>query len=474
MRLTVRGRRLAALTGTSALLLGLGSIASVMRAGGESGARSDAETIASIRAHTALLDLRRGPEIARSAVARRRLDRILAETIEGTESCVVAQVDGETIGRIAPATALAPASTMKIITAYAILERRGPAFRFTTTLRGPPVGTDGVIRGDVFFVGGGDPTLATPRYEEYVRATPRSAEDPLTPLQQVVDALVERGVRRIDGAIVGDGSRYEGPEFLDTWKPNYRDEGQVGPIGALTVNHGFADFPPPVPVDDAPTYAAGQLTVLMQRAGIEVGGAPRAGAAPDPAPRALATIESPALRDIVAGMLTSSDNTTAEMLLREVALTAGEPPSTAAGVDAALDTIQRAGIRVDGATPLDGSGLSPDSRLSCATLIDALNRRVPAIDRGLADAAMSGTLVDRFVATPFSGVLHAKTGQLAGVAGLAGFLDPVRGRREIRFAFLARGDFTSDGGQALQAAIVDAIARYPDAPPTDTLIPAPR
>lgn len=474
MRLTGRGERAAAASGAALGVLGAVLVMSVLRAGGGTSARSDATTIDSIRAHTPLLDIRRGPEVARAEVAGRRLGHALDVAVGDTESCVVAQIDGRTIGRIAPSSALAPASTMKVITAFAILDRRGPEFRFRTTLRGPPVGADGIVAGDVFLVGGGDPTLATPRYEEYVRATPRFAQDPLTPLQQMVDALVAAGVRRIDGAIVGDGSRYAGPEFLDTWKPNYRAEGQVGPIGGLTVNHGFADFPPPVPVDDAAAYAASQLTILLQRAGVEVAGSPRAGVVSVPAPGALATLESPALRDIVAGMLTSSDNTAAEMLLRETALAAGAEPTTAAGVEAAIATIRDAGLRAEGSVPLDGSGLSPESRLTCATLVDTINRRVPTIDRGLADAAESGTLADRFVATPLAGVLHAKTGQLAGVVGLAGFLDAVPGRSEIRFAFLAAGDFTTDGGQALQQAVVDALARYPDAPPTGALVTAPR
>jgi len=474
MRLTVRGERVAATTGAVFAIVGAVLAASVLRDGGGTVAPSDAATVAASRDHTPLLDLRRAPELARAAVAGRRLDTALAAAVGDTQSCVIAQIDGRTVGRIAPTSSLAPASTMKILTAFAVLARRGPDFRFTTTLHGPSIDSDGVVAGDVFLVGGGDPTLATPRYEEYVRGTPRLAQDPLTLLQAMVDTLVERGLERIEGAVVGDGSRYAGPEFLDSWKPNYRSEGQVGPIGALTVNHGFADFPPPVPVDDAATYAAGQLTTLLQRAGVEVSGAPRAGVAPTPPPRALATLESPALRDIVAGMLTASDNTTAEMLLREAALAAGAEPTTTAGVDVVIATIRQAGLRVDGAAPLDGSGLSPDARLTCATLIDTLNRRVPAIDRGLADAGESGTLAERFVGTPLAGVLHAKTGQLAGVVGLAGFLDPVPGRTEIRFAFLAAGEFPSDEGQALQQAIVDALARYPDAPPADVLVPAPR
>jgi D-alanyl-D-alanine carboxypeptidase/D-alanyl-D-alanine-endopeptidase (penicillin-binding protein 4) len=236
------------------------------------------------------------------------------------------------------------------------------------------------------------------------------------------------------------------------------------------VNHGFADFPPPVPVDDPAAYAAEQLTVRLQRAAIEVTDAPASGATPADAP-VLASLVSPPLSDIAAAMLTSSDNTTAELLLRELARSTGGPATTEAGTAALVRTIASLDVDVNGAAPLDGSGLAPDDRLSCTTLLDALELADPAVDEGLADAGSTGTLATRFIGHPLEGALHAKTGQINGVVGFAGLIDGEGERPTLRFAFLANGDFDTEAGQALQVAVVDALASYPDAPPASDLVP---
>ncbi len=467
MALTRRGRIVSASLGV-VLVVGASTVtADVLRVDDP---LPDAPAVDAVA--TPLFSGRRVPELWRRRVADSNLRRRLVAAVPTDGSCAVATIDGDPIGRVDEDAALAPASTMKILTGLGALDVLGADFRYSTKLVGPAADANGVIAGDVVLLGGGDPTLATPRYEEYVRANDRFRTDPLTPLQGLVDVLVAQGVERIEGDIVGDGSRYSGPTYLPSWKPNYRTEGQVGPIGALTVNHGYAEFPPPVPVDDPARYAAEQFLTLLDRAGISVEGDAIASGPGTSDGAVIATVESPPLGEIVAGMLTSSDNTTAEMLVREIALARGRPPTTEAGVEEIIATLTARSIRSVGAAALDGSGLSPDSRLTCATLIDAVALADPVIDAGYADAGQSGTLALRFVGTSFEGVLHAKTGQLNGVVGLAGVLDATPTRPEIRFAFLANGAFDQDGGQALQVAIVEALATYPESPPADALVTA--
>lgn len=470
--LTRRGRAVCALAGG---LLVLSGVAGVRASFAPDAAAHD--PFGAVAARTPLFSPRRVPEFWRAQVAARRLTAELTAATGGTNACVAADANGVPIAALDPRALLAPASTLKVLTAVTVLELRGAEFRFRTEVRGASPDGDGVIAGDLHLVGGGDPTLATPRYEQYVRASPRFAADPLTPLQRIADALVASGVKRIDGSVIGYGNRYSGPTFLPGWKPNYRTEGQVGPIGALTVNHGFGDFPPPVPVDDPARYAAEQLTALLSRSGIEMGGAARSSADAPPTEASgaasLAAIDSPPLRDIVAGMLTSSDNTTAEMLLREAALAAGETPDTATGVAVLLDTLEESGIDVAGIVPLDGSGLAPGNRVSCAAILDTLTHAPAVVVDGLADAGSSGTLALRFVGHPLAGVLHAKTGQLLGVVALAGVLDADGLRPQIRFAFVANGNFSTDAGQLLQQRVAEALAAYPTAVAASAPLPEP-
>ena len=59
--------------------------------------------------------------------------------------------------------------------------------------------------------------------------------------------------------------------------------------------------------------------------------------------------------------------------------------------------------------------------------------------------AQTGTLAERFVGDPLAGKLRAKTGSIDGVVGLVGVID---GPDDLHFAFLANGDFSTATGDA--------------------------
>ena len=91
--------------------------------------------------------------------------------------------------------------------------------------------------GHLFLVGGGDPVLTTPQYEQRIRATARTRTDVITPLASLADAIVASGVKSIP-AIVADDSRQDDLRFLPDWKSSYTAD--IGPLGALTVDDGTA------------------------------------------------------------------------------------------------------------------------------------------------------------------------------------------------------------------------------------------
>jgi D-alanyl-D-alanine carboxypeptidase/D-alanyl-D-alanine-endopeptidase (penicillin-binding protein 4) len=103
---------------------------------------------------------------------------------------------------------LKPASNNKIFTAALALDRFGADHRIRTSFLARKLpGRTGIIRGDVIVVGRGDPSFAA-RFNDgdYARS--------LAPL---ADALVQAGVRRIEGGLVGDESFFRGPPFGSTW-----------------------------------------------------------------------------------------------------------------------------------------------------------------------------------------------------------------------------------------------------------------
>ena len=103
---------------------------------------------------------------------------------------------------------LMPASNMKLISTGAALHILGPSYTFETTLAYDGAIEDGTLKGNLFVIGGGDPTLG-------------SKDSIAVPLERTFAVweklLRDAGVRRIEGWIVGDGRYFEGPAEEPTW-----------------------------------------------------------------------------------------------------------------------------------------------------------------------------------------------------------------------------------------------------------------
>jgi len=410
---------------------------------------------------------RRLPQPVVDGVAQLRLQSDVAGSLGDVESCLVVDGPPGRLVDIAGATALIPASTIKILTAIGALLVLPQDFRFVTEVR-----ADGTVDGGsvdrLVLVGGGDPLLGTPEWITARAVDPDTAGTAVTPLVALVDALVDRGVRDISGGVVGVAPRWSiEPAYLQSWPTSYRTNA-IGPVVSLTVDGGFrAGQPASAP----PLLAAEELTRLLRERGVTVG-EPTVGERVPDGP-VLASVESVALPEVLAEMLAVSDNLAAEVIVREIAAAAGGS-STADGVAVIREQLSALGLPVDGLLQVDGSGLSRENRVPCALLIEALERTARAdlapVRAGLAVAGERGTLAERLGGTALAGALTAKTGTLPGVSGLAGFLEV---GPPLRFALLANGDFGEAGALPLRERVVETIARYPDAPPADALVPVP-
>jgi D-alanyl-D-alanine carboxypeptidase/D-alanyl-D-alanine-endopeptidase (penicillin-binding protein 4) len=94
-----------------------------------------------------------------------------------------------------PETPVNPASVMKLVTTRAALGLLGPQFRHQTRIATTGRLEAGVLRGDLFFQGGGDPKLVV--------------ED----LDEIAKRLKSMGIERIEGNLVVDGTRFDEPEI---------------------------------------------------------------------------------------------------------------------------------------------------------------------------------------------------------------------------------------------------------------------
>lgn len=393
----------------------------------------------------------------------RAVDELLAQS--GTRSCVAVYEGVRPVLLRRIDQPLVPASTQKILVGAALLAELGPDFRFETKVvsDGPP--RDGAV-GTLWLVGSGDPLLATPEYALWLKDRPRYRLRQPTPLAALADGLREAGVRAVTGSILGDDSRYDRTRILPGWKASYVIDNEAGPLGALLVNSGFTVYEVPERrADDPAAHAAGELARLAATAGIPVTGPPGTGAPPAGA-QTLATVGSAPLSEVVAAMIRESDNTAAEILVRELGVAKAGDGSTPAGTRAVAQALVAAGLPTAGLNLADGSGLDVTNRATCDVLAAALRRPgpngVPELSPLLAVAGQTGTLSLRLADTPLAGKLRGKTGSLDGVTGLVGYVD---GRRPLSFALLANGSLSDRAGRLLQDRLVALLAAYPGPQP---------
>jgi len=127
-----------------------------------------------------------------------------------------------------------PASNTKLFTTSLALTRLGPDFTFQTrVLADAPPDRSGRIAGDVRLVGGGDPNLS-PRPIPYQKGP--ITGDPLAVIAQLADQLAARGVKRIDGNVVGDDSWYVWEPYGAGWGIDDPQYDYGAPVSALTIN----------------------------------------------------------------------------------------------------------------------------------------------------------------------------------------------------------------------------------------------
>lgn len=419
-------------------------------------------------AGTPVLSARRVPEIVAAPVADRRLSSDLQSWLASSpaDTCLVVESEGRQAFEHRPQLPVTGASTQKLLTATALLEAYGPDHTFTTTAAADVAPTGGVVAGDLYLVGGGPADLGTPDWPEAAPGTrPRTIND----IDGLVDAIEAAGVTRVDGGVVGDGTRYDDQRYEPTMASRLIDQDQVGPIDGLMVNDGFAEFGPDrtysgtVPADDPAVDAARVLTERLRARGIEVAGSPRSGTAPDDA-ATVATLASPPVSELVADMLATSDNEAAEAGIKEVGVATGASGSWEAGAAGVTSLLGEAGVPLDGVRVVDGSGLSIEGRFTCSTLVDLLTVEDtgPVVRDGLAVAGETGTLAHSFTGTDAAGRMRAKTGTLRNVTALAGDVDTVPGA-SLTFAYVANVPDPSeiDPEQVGLDGLAQILAHYP-------------
>jgi D-alanyl-D-alanine carboxypeptidase/D-alanyl-D-alanine-endopeptidase (penicillin-binding protein 4) len=439
---------------------------------------------------TPVLSARRLPGWIEESVAAQRLSRWLAPTAPAARAnratgCLVVQQGGQNVYAWNPVARLIPASNEKLLTATAVIDRLGPSGRFVTSVAARPVA--GVVHGNLYLVGSGDPYLRTPAY-----ASAFGTSEPVyTSLASLALDVRRAGVTRITGSVLGDENRFDQLRIVPSWSPAYAAEGDAAPLSALDVNDTTAPASPsgssaasaqPASTSSDPAVrAAATFSALLHADGVVVAGPPARGIRPATTPVLASMASQPFARELDQ-MLTVSDDTAAELFTKDLGYAASRTGSTAAGMAVVRADLARDGLPVAQFVGADGSGLSRADRVSCNLLAADLGRLGPTsvVGRGLPVAGRTGTLADRMVGTPAAGRVVAKTGTLNGVVALSGFVLPARRPVTVPgsvlgdplvFAFVLNGVPTDAAGRQLADRVAVTLAHYPQIVPVAEVSP---
>jgi D-alanyl-D-alanine carboxypeptidase/D-alanyl-D-alanine-endopeptidase (penicillin-binding protein 4) len=369
-----------------------------------------------------------------------------------------------------------PASTMKLVTTYAALELLGPNHQWKTEFFTDGQLENGVLDGNLFLKGGGDPKLNMEK------------------LWLLLRDLRANGVHQVNGDLVLDRSHFVQPQL-----PSFNDDGGDAnkpflvkpdsllvnlkalrfiarteggkvhlatepPLANIRIDNrvkalpaakcpGWPDvrYNPVTTVDgttvivsgklaegcssqtylsllDHPSYAAGTIRAIWQELGGSIMGTDRLALVPEKA-RLLARAYSPDLTEIIRDINKYSNNTMARQLFLSIGAqfrNATDQDDSTAAQRVIRSWLARKGITAPHLVMENGSGLSRAERVSAremASLLQAAWKSPYAAEfmASLPLVAIDGTMRKRLHRTPLVGEARIKTGTLNNVRAIAGF-----------------------------------------------------
>lgn len=116
--------------------------------------------------------------------------------------------DGSILVDINAEDMLVPASNMKLITTGVAMHAFGSGHCFTTSIGYDGEIKDGILEGDIYIIGGGDPTVGS---KDSIAVALEST------FNSWEECIRNAGIRRINGRIIGDGRYFDGMAEHPSW-----------------------------------------------------------------------------------------------------------------------------------------------------------------------------------------------------------------------------------------------------------------
>jgi D-alanyl-D-alanine carboxypeptidase/D-alanyl-D-alanine-endopeptidase (penicillin-binding protein 4) len=379
----------------------------------------------------------RAKPIGRGAL-RRKLRR-LARKAPGSSGYYVTRIGGKSGGPIFDRNAgrrRKLASNEKLFTTAAALELLGPKWRIPTRVKvSGRVTRKGKLRGDVYLIGGGDPSFGADGVRDLARQV-RAA-----------------GIRRVGGRVIGDDSVFDRRRGVpdSSWGPSP----YIAPLSGLV--YGGSTY-----AGDPAKEAARAFRDGLRDAGVRAGGKVKVDRAPGSLRdrEAIAEHESATIASLVRVTNKDSVNFFAEMLCKRLWAKPGRKGTTNGGTKAIERHARRVGSRV---RARDGSGLTAGNKASPRDVVRLLvaaqrdRELAKPLFKSLSIAGRDGTLANRMDGSAAAGRCRGKTGTISGVSNVSGYCRSKRGL--VAFSLLMNGVSNLDAAHGVQDRMVVAIAR---------------
>jgi serine-type D-Ala-D-Ala carboxypeptidase/endopeptidase (penicillin-binding protein 4) len=346
------------------------------------------------------------------------------------------------------------ASNMKLFTTAAALTRFGPdATIATRLLAGGTIDRHGVLHGDLYLQGGGDPALGTPAF--YSRFLGGLGTD----LYGLKRQLRAAGVTAVTGRLYADDDVFDRRRGVAD--SGYATSPYIGPLSGLSLNSGYRSADAGGFASDPAKVAANKLVASLRASGVQIRRRIALGDADEGETRTIAVVRSPPMDALVDNTDVYSNNFFAEMLIKLLGAEFGRAGTTAAGAKVVERFARGRGTAVHA---VDGSGLTRGNRASPLQVVRLLQamRRTSVGEDFASDLALSGregTVAQRMRGTAAEARCRVKTGTLTGVSNLSGYCFNASGR-EMIFSVLMSSVGSLDSAHYEQDRIAAAVARY--------------
>lgn len=382
------------------------------------------------------------------------------------------------------------ASLSKVITSYSVLKNFSPDYQFLTKIKTDGKIEKGILQGNLYLIGGGDPSFG---YEG---------------MKSLVQALKKKGIKKITGDIIVDDSYFDNIRYDDSRGKLRADFIYDAPVGAMSYNWNTIritvqpskvgevakiDIYPP---NDYVKISGGVKTVkgsvngiraersitrkgenilfikgtlgksygnlvfeknithpdmwsgrglkyALKKEGILQVGIVRNNLVP-PTTTLLAEYAGKDVQGLLADLNKDSNNHVAEMLTKAIAIKNNKAGSVSEGVKIINRETQSLKLRLQDYSFVSPSGLSLENKISSANILKilegiALNKNNQDIFmKSLPIAGVDGTLKKRKIASIGAEWVKAKTGYVTGAVSIGGYAKKKDGTL-MAFSFIYNG-----------------------------------